>query len=231
MSMLLWGELFQVHENHKNWYKIECLHDNYIGWISLRKLYTVDDDFLKAYTSESSIFVSSKPSYAIFDDDKYLISPGSRLPMYKDSSFKLLDKTYHLRGMAEGIRPISSIIDTAKFYLGTPYLWGGRSLFGIDCSGFTQVVFGMHGIPLMRDAWQQAENGIKVDNIADAKAGDLAFFAENGHKISHVGILTGDGHIIHASYSVRIDRMDGEEIFNLEIQEHTLPVKIIKRYF
>ena len=230
VSMLLWGELFQVIENHKNWYKIECLHDNYSGWVSLRKVYNVDDDFLKTYQSEPPVFVSARPAYAFFDEEKYLLSPGSRLPMYKDNTFQILDKTYNLRGMAEWVRPLSSIIETAKIFLGAPYLWGGRSIFGIDCSGFTQVVFGMHGIPLLRDAWQQAEYGITVENIADAKAGDLAFFAENGHKITHVGILTGDGHIIHASYSVRMDRMDGSEIFNLEIQEHTWPVKLIKRY-
>jgi cell wall-associated NlpC family hydrolase len=123
----------------------------------------------------------------------------------------------------------SSIAEYAKFFLNAPYLWGGKTLFGIDCSGFTQVVFKMLGKNLKRDAWQQAEQGEIVNFLQEAKAGDLAFFDNAEGHVIHVGIMLNEQQIIHASGRVKIDPIDGQGIYSLDLKKHTHKLRIIKR--
>lgn len=104
------------------------------------------------------------------------------------------------------------ICATAQLYLGTPYLWGGTSIWGIDCSGLIQQVFAVHGIHLPRDAWQQARAGQAFTDSQKSTAGDLAFFANDQNRITHVGLVLGDGQILHASHWVRIDRLTSDGI-------------------
>ena len=119
--------------------------------------------------------------------------------------------------------------DSAYTFINAPYLWGGRSPLGIDCSGFTQVVYKLAGQKLQRDAYQQADQGITLGFIEEAEAGDLAFFDNDEGKIIHVGILLGQGKIIHASGKVRIDRIDHQGIFNEETGKYSHKLRIIKR--
>jgi len=118
---------------------------------------------------------------------------------------------------------------TAYLFLNAPYLWGGRNLLGIDCSGFTQIVYKINGIPLDRDASQQALQGQTLSFIEESEAGDLAFFDDTEGNITHVGLLLEDHHIIHASGCVRIDRIDQSGIFNSETQSHTHKLRFIKK--
>jgi cell wall-associated NlpC family hydrolase len=117
----------------------------------------------------------------------------------------------------------------AKSFLNTPYLWGGRTHYGIDCSGFTQAVFKLRGFDLKRDAWMQAEQGTVVDFLAEAKLGDLAFFNNSEGKITHVGIMLNNEQIIHASGRVKIDRIDGQGIYSEELKRYTHKLRIVKR--
>ena len=122
----------------------------------------------------------------------------------------------------------SKIITTALRFLNSPYLWGGRTPLGIDCSGFTQMVYRLQGIDLPRDAYQQSEVGTTLSFIEESEAGDLAFFDDQEGKITHVGIMLEDNHIIHASGKVRIDRIDQQGIFNKETGKHTHKLRLIK---
>ena len=116
-------------------------------------------------------------------------------------------------------------------YLNAPYLWGGRSPFGIDCSGFTQLVFKFAGIKLQRDAYQQGGQGSIINFIEEVQPGDLAFFSNDEGAIIHVGIMLKDNRIIHSSGKVRIDKIDHFGIYNAETKKHSHLLKLIKRMF
>jgi cell wall-associated NlpC family hydrolase len=114
-------------------------------------------------------------------------------------------------------------------YLNAPYLWGGKTPFGIDCSGFTQMVYKLNGYHLLRDASQQASQGIPLSFIEESEPGDLAFFDNEEGNIIHVGIMMENNYIIHASGKVRIDRLDHLGIYNADTNRHTHKLRVIKK--
>ena len=122
----------------------------------------------------------------------------------------------------------NTLIETALSYTGTPYLWGGRTTFGIDCSGFTQMVYRMNGIYLPRDASQQAKKGTTLSFLEECQPGDLAFFDNAEGAIVHVGIVMEDYKIIHSSGRVRIDTLDHSGIYNEELGKHTHKLRVLK---
>lgn len=159
--------------------------------------------------------------------------PGSSLPFFSDNSIYINDMKFEFSGVA--VQPDiktfpAQISRAAGFYLHAPYLWGGKSPFGIDCSGFTQMVFKQFGIRIRRDTWQQAEQGVAINSLRDAGAGDLAFFDNAEGRIVHVGILLGNRKIIHGSGRVRIDSIDEQGIYNDDRASYTHKLKLIKRY-
>ncbi len=113
--------------------------------------------------------------------------------------------------------------------MNAPYLWGGKTPFGIDCSGFTQMVYKLNGHALLRDASEQASQGIALSFIEESEPGDLAFFDNSEGQIIHVGIIMEDNHIIHAHGKVRIDRLDHSGIYNIDKKIHTHKLRVIKK--
>ena len=153
------------------------------------------------------------------------------------SKYKILDNEeintskYSFEGIKVcGQKPKSDLVKTAFMYLNAPYLWGGKTPFGIDCSGFTQMVYKLNGYSLLRDASQQATQGEALSFIEESEAGDLAFFDNDEGVITHVGIIMEDNYIIHSSGKVRIDRLDHLGIFNPDTQRHTHKLRVIKKY-
>ena len=136
---------------------------------------------------------------------------------------------YKFDGLStQGYVDKNKLRQNALIILNAPYVWGGRSPLGIDCSGLTQIVYRLQGIDLPRDAYQQAKVGTTLSFIEESEVGDLAFFDDKEGKVIHVGIILEDNHIIHASGKVRIDRIDQQGIFNSEIGKHTHKLRLIK---
>ena len=155
---------------------------------------------------------------------------GSNLPFFNNSNFSLLDETYQFDGeVYHDQLSKSDLVHKAYLFLNSPYLWGGKTPFGIDCSGFTQMVYKICGYQLKRDAKEQATQGEVLSFIEESEPGDLAFFDNAEGDIIHVGIIMNDYHIIHAHGQVRIDRLDHTGIYNVDTQKHTHKLRVIKK--
>jgi cell wall-associated NlpC family hydrolase len=159
---------------------------------------------------------------------------GSSLPHFDGLNFKLGKEKFVFNGQA--VMPgtngkVAVLAKVVNKFMRAPYLWGGRSPFGVDCSGFTQVVFKTLGIRLPRDSHQQAACGNRVDFVPEAKAGDIAFFENKEGRIAHAGIIVDTGQIAHAYGHVRLDRLDHQGIYNNELKEYTHRLRVIKRLF
>lgn len=213
VSQLLFGEAIEILDTKKNWTKIKSLYDNYEGWIDSKQYAPIsDEDFEKRDTE----IITEKVLYYNHQEEKFLLSIGSEV-----------ERVNPQETSPEDLRDL--IAETALGFINVPYLWGGRSFFGIDCSGFTQIVYKVNGIKIPRDAYQQAELGEVLDFVEEAQPGDLAFFENEDGKIIHTGIMLEDQKIIHAHGKVRIDELDSTGIFNKNLNKHTHKLRFIKR--
>lgn len=233
-SQLLFGDHFTILENTGKWLKILTAHDEYEGWIDIKQFDEIEHSLFVALHDLNTILGPSVSNFItkVSANEKLHLVAGSNIPNTLDKFFYLGNTKYKLEG--ETFRPTidnfrSSVIEVAKFYLNAPYLWGGKSVFGIDCSGLTQMVFRHFGLKLRRDAYQQAEQGELVAFLQGAQGGDLAFFDNEDGRITHVGIMLDNERIIHASGQVRIDGIDNQGIFDKGLNRYTHKLRIIKR--
>lgn len=225
VTQFLFHESIELLEKHEKWSLVRSRLDGYEGWIDNKQYHsghTAGDQNLMVLTRSSCL---SSPSNELW------VPHGTALTVNKEGytfgGYRVCDSDLGTAWEPQG----DNLIQAAKLYLNTPYLWGGRSIWGIDCSGFVQQVFRVCGVPLPRDASQQASRGENIDLIAATRAGDLAFFDNDEGKITHVGILIDSQHIIHASGQVRIDRVDHLGIFHEERGAYTHKLRLIKRMF
>lgn len=229
VSQVLFGEHFKILEKNKQWIKIKLNFDNYEGWIDEKQIKIItEQDFEKI--SEQEIELNADLVEFISGNNNFLmpVQLGASLNFLRNTKINVENYTFEGQTVT-GIKPKSDLIKTALLYLNAPYLWGGKTPFGIDCSGFTQMVYKLCGYKLLRDASQQCSQGEALSFIEESEPGDLAFFDNDEGTIIHVGIIMHDNYIIHACGRVRIDRLDHLGIFNAETNRHTHKLRVIKK--
>ena len=227
LSQILFGERYSVIDAIGSWRKIETLFDNYTGWVDADHCQLIPD------TTDASLGYVLNRSLVCFKNDKtqMTLEAGCEIynPDFINNTFNLAGNIYTAENSfcKDYIAVDESISKTAVRYINSPYLWGGRIPSGIDCSGFTQLVFKIRGKAIARNSWQQAKEGKPVDFISDAQPGDLAFFDNEQGKITHVGMIYSPGFVIHASGRVRIDPIDHQGIFKKEINGYSHKLRMI----
>lgn len=232
VNQILFGETFKVLEQRKKWSKIRLSHDKYEGWLDNKQLQLIDENYYtniqnaKSPVSAEMIEIVSHAKTGSF----FPVLMGSLLPSLEDGKVSLGNDVYDFQGPVNTeILSRERLIEYAYQYMNAPYLWGGRTPLGIDCSGFTQMVYRLAGYYIPRDSSEQAQLGETLSFIEESEPGDLAFFDNEEGRIVHVGIILSDNYIIHASGKVRLDRLDQTGVFNAELSAHTHKLRVIKK--
>lgn len=230
VSQLLFGEYAEVLEEEEHFVRIKSLYDDYEGWVQANQL-TIVGEILTTTTYignwYSDVEKNGKQIHAPMCSPVYRLQEnvyfGKNEVGYLQTTDTCFWNTIEKKFSKTNLELIY------QNFLGSPYLWGGKSVFGIDCSGFVQQVFKMFGVKLLRDAYLQAGQGAEVANPAESQLGDLAFFQNEKGKITHVGMILEGNQIVHASGNVRIDMLDEEGIVNSETGKRTHELCLIRR--
>jgi hypothetical protein len=244
VTQVLFGELYRVIDHDQNWLRVRLAYDDYEGWISFSQSELIGEaEFVRLFGEETPVatglvqLISNETMQSVIP-----ILPGSSLPGLRENQFRIGENIYLFEGQTadQGIldrastpqemqQALRHILSNAMLYQHAPYLWGGRSPFGIDCSGFVQMVFKLCKVKLLRDASQQAAQGESVSLLAEAEPCDIAFFDDEEGNITHTGLLIDRTRIIHCHGKVRIDAIDHEGIYNSDLQKYTHKLRLIKR--
>ncbi len=231
VSQLLFGEHFKILKETKKWVQIQVVKDQYLGWICKKQFMEI------TYEDYDNLDINNFPVCA--DGIAYLkelnnqtvipISYGAILPYFHKNNCSIRNKKYEFIGqLASG--NFNDHEKYAKALLNSPYLWGGKGVFGIDCSGFTQLIYKLCGIHIPRDSYVQAKQGDLINSISKTQSGDLAFFQNDKGKVTHVGLIINKNQIIHASGKVKIDELTEEGIYVPENKTITHKMHCIKRF-
>lgn len=250
LTQLLFGEVCQVLERLPRWTKIRSTVDGQTGWVDFKMVTSIGDEVTGDEAKGIGVVaVPIAPATDMETGEELMLTLGTRLPNYAHGTFEVLGKKYlinpacvsHLEDALQAIgHPAGyrlegkgeEVCTIAQTLLNAPYLWGGKNAMGIDCSGFTQVVYSVFGVNLLRNAREQITQGTPVASLAEAQAGDLAFFdhADRDPKatnISHVGLLLDKQTIIHCSGCVHVDYIDdmGIHLPDGELTHHLVQIK------
>jgi len=231
-TQLLFGDILEVDDQDGSWFHVKVFFDGYHGWVDSKQIREIEEEEFHRLSS-SNLFINRQ----LFADSVSRNGQMIRIPAgcsfydLKDQVMKIDGQEYVLEGtaFAYAFSGFDDLLKTASDYLSSPYLWGGKTYLGLDCSGFTQVVYKQHGISLLRDAAQQATQGELINFLSDSTPGDLAFFDNAEGHIIHVGILTGNQQVLHCSGKVRIDDIDHQGIYNRELNKYTHSLRLIRR--
>lgn len=207
-TQLLFGDLLEVIQvKVYNWVKIKCVFDGYVGWVDPKQIVFISKELFLTYQYAPRVYALDLVyELNLKDDSIRVVTFGSFLPFLKGKDMEIDDEMINYDGK-HGSYDIAELTSVAQHFLGSPYLWGGKSVMGIDCSGFVQQVFRICGVALPRDASQQVACGRHV-SYDRQEAGDLAFFANKEGKVIHVGIILPGHKIIHAHGQVKISTLD-----------------------
>jgi len=233
ISQLLFGELVEILERKgRQWVKVRCAHDNLVGWVATNQLEAITPNEFALYQEQFAFVLDV--FHALSTADSFLpLTLGARLPNFDGLRFFVGEKTFNYSGQAvfpqDIVQGPEIIQKIAKRFLNVPFLWGGRSTLGVDGPGLVQVVFGIAGYALPREAFEQVERGDNVDFAEQSQPADVAFFENQKGRITHAGIMLPEGKIIHSYGKVRIDKLDHYGIFSREKGGYTHKLRIIKR--
>nr|WP_262921693.1 C40 family peptidase [Pontibacter ruber] len=234
VTHMLFGECYEVVARQDNWVCVQLASDNYKGWIDYKQHNPVTVAYYQEWKAAQHPRVLEVLQVVSKEDVRIQVGLGAYLPFLEGTQFRVGEERYTYNGLASDpaaeLVP-EKVVEVAYNFLRSPYLWGGKSVFGIDCSGFTQQVFGVCGYQLPRDAYQQVACGEEVHFANQTKPGDLAFFANSEGRVTHVGIMLDGQRIMHAHGEVRIDTLDHNGIYNSDLKRYTHQLRIIKRIF
>jgi len=226
VSQLLFGEYAEIMEEEEQFVRVKCLYDNYEGWIQTSQLEIVET------IVPTQIYIGN------WSEEILVNGIRTRIPLcsavYLSGKLKLeyssTDENYYWNSGKAHLTK-ETLESVYQKFLNTPYLWGGKSVYGIDCSGFVQQVFKMFGIKLLRDAYLQAEQGELIQSLDQTQFADLAFFQNDKGRIAHVGIILENSQIVHASGKVRVDILSENGIVNSNTGKKTHDLHSMRRYF
>ena len=235
ITQLLFGDHYEIIDNvpDKKWLCIRIHFDQYEGWIDSKQHTPISDEYYEQINNSDYKISLDIFSSILHNKHRINVLLGSVLPISTSELFQIEEQLAY-NGESKSLsqkRDFEYLKQIAMMYLNAPYQWGGKTPFGIDCSGFIQQVFRICGYQLRRDASQQAKQGKEVIDLKDAQSGDLAFFENEKNKVTHVGIILEDHHIIHASGKVRKDQLEEEGILNLDSNKYTHKLHSLRRIF
>ena len=236
VSQILYGEIMTIIETIDRWAKVENFVDGETGWVDKKMLTIINWTQFDNYSNNMHTKVYCPLMECVNNqNNEKLLLPGGSI-VYNNWKFNAINSPLAFSPadfdyeMFPPEKPNGNyIVEMAKRYLNAPYLWGGKSVMGIDCSGLVQVVYSIAGAQLPRNSSEQAKHGEQVHFLEDARAGDLAFFGKEEGKISHVGILLNSSQIIHASGWVKVEKIDNHGIISSVTGEYTHTLRAIKR--
>ncbi len=224
VSQVLYGEYFKILEERGKWSRIRTAFDSCEAWIDNKQYHKISEDDYNRFETEELVLSADLIEFISGENENLMPVPlGSVL------NFTSILNHSHAGNKTTGKKEKSHLIETAFLYLNAPFLWGGKTPFGIDSSGFTQMVYKLNGYRLSRNAADQAKQGESLSFIEESEPGDLAFFDNKEGIITHVGIMMNDNYIIHADGKVRLDRIDHSGIYNAELRRHTHQLRVIKK--
>lgn len=233
VTQLLFGDHYSVLEEtpDRKWIRIRIDFDQYEGWIDSKQHQSITKEYFHHINHAEFKITTDITSTLLYNKSPQVVLMGSIIPISGAELFKM-EEQFAFNGEAKSLglrREFDFLRTIAAKYLNSPYQWGGKSPFGIDCSGFTQMVFKIGGYKLQRDASQQINQGKVVESLAASRPGDLAFFQNENGKVIHTGILLAEKKIIHASGKVRVDHIDQEGIRHMETKQNTHRLCAVRR--
>lgn len=254
ITQMLFGEICTIEEQKTRWIRVKLALDGQMGWVDAKMIATLSTDEYKSYSAalKAAAYVAFPMAYAVSENNGQTIplTAGTRLTNYHNGHFEVLGVGFRIDAGMVLTKPLEmtqpNLLQSVRFFLNVPYLWGGKNALGMDCSGFTQTILSLFGHKIPRNASEQATQGRLISRLSSSKAGDLAFFchyeeaatqeitsnlkqqstetnAIARQKITHVGILIDSERIIHCSGRVKIEKIDTTGIFSVEQSDTAHP--------